>query len=145
MTLESGNLDKLLNWDGDLTEFKDVLLERNGFNLDVKLKSMSSDMNNKLEEECTTIAKVRGEIKRDLDERKYLLLQLYNCVEDPDLSNDALQKKFNPHNQPYRIVEKIFKVGEQIKLVKIIQRMSGFASSIDDMDNEIENLLKRSE
>ena len=121
MTIETGNLDKLLGWDGDLTTYQEVELERNGFNINIKLQSMDSKLNKKIEKDCTEISKNKGEITRVVNERMYLLKQIFHCIVDPNLQDEKLQAKFNANGFDYLIVEKIFKVGEQIRLAKIIQ------------------------
>lgn len=142
--IESGNLENLLNWDGDLTDFQELELNRGDFQLKVKVKSISPELNKQIEDQCTTISKKRGEVVKEIDERKSMLLQLYNCVVEPDLANEQLQSKFNAAHPKYRIVEKMFKIGEQIRLVKLMNRLSGFSADMDEMDSEVENLLSQS-
>lgn len=142
--IQSGSLDKLLQWDGKLDSEVKMTFPRDDFDLEVMVQSMSPELNRKIELECTDITKKGGIVTRDMNERKYLVMQIYNCVKDPDLSDDKLQAKFNSNDskkRPYLIVFKIFRTGEQIKLSRMINRLSGFATDVDTLDNEIEDLL----
>ena len=142
MSEDSGNLNKLLDWDGDLDTQLDLKFDRDGFTLGVKIQSMSSTLNRQIEAKCTDIINKRGRISREVDDRKYLLMQIYECVVDPNLKDQQLQAKFNADRlgSPYTIVENIFKMGEQIKIAVAIQKLSGF-DDIDEVESEISNLL----
>ena len=82
-------------------------------------------------------SKLEGET---IDNHQFLRKMIFQSVVDPDLRNAELQAKFKPA-MPYLIVNQIFKSGELIQLMKLINRLSGFKDDVES-DNEIENLLR---
>lgn len=135
------NLNKLMEWDGNLEEERTITLERSGFNLEITVSSMSSEQQEQYEDEASGWISQRGGRVKDTDEAKLMRLYLYNHVVDPDLKNPELQSKFNAGNKPEMIVSKIFKAGELQKVGRLILKLSGF-DNVDEVDAQIENLMK---
>ena len=133
----SGNLDFLLEWDGSLEEEATITFPRGEFELKVACKTISSEVYRQIEKSCMQYSKLEGET---IDNHQFLRKMIFQSVVDPDLRNAELQAKFKPA-MPYLIVNQIFKSGELIQLMKLINRLSGFKDDVES-DNEIENLLR---
>lgn len=133
----SGNLDFLLEWDGSLDEEATITFPRGEFELNVTCRTISSEVYRQIEKTCMQYSKIEGET---IDNHQFLRKMIFQSIVDPDLSNSELQTKFRP-TQPYLIVNQIFKSGELIQLMKLINRLSGFKDDVQS-DNEIENLLR---
>ena len=136
------SLESLLAWDGVLENTADIEFKRENFTFNVQVKSITNEIENKLEKVCSTPVKdvSTGRVIDEIDEEKLAKLQIYNCTVSPDLSSNELQTKFNSGSQQYEIVDKLFLPGEKLKLVRLILRLSGFENQ-DVMESQISNLV----
>ncbi len=124
-------LDKLLKWDGDLHIEEKLRIER--LDLDVTIRAVPQEELEKYNNQAMEFVKNRATqaVDRQVDNVKLGRLTVFNCVVDPDLGNEELQKLHNTDNGKMRdkflIVNRIFLPGEIVMLSEAILSLSGFS------------------
>lgn len=102
-----------------------------------EIKAISSQDDQILREECTTIKDIKGQKIPMIDTTKYQLMLCAACVVYPELGNAELQDSYGVKNKP-ELLGAMLLPGEFQDLTLEVNKINGF-KSLDELTKEAKN------
>lgn len=119
------------------TRFKD----ENGNPIKWKFKAITSERDAELRKECTKRVQVpgkKGVYTSEVDIERYSEKMAVETVVYPDLFNAKLQDSYGVKGAE-ALLRKMLLPGEFAELIKIVQEVNGYDTSMDDLVEEAKN------